>query len=78
MSPYPHPTPSPDVISYHILIPQKATTALEEEVYEVLAAEAHIVERPDHFLTAAEEQSLEELNAEEVPSRLYRTRGLLS
>ena len=45
---------------------QKPTNKLEEEIYEALEADAHVIERPDHFLTEAEEKSLEELNAEEV------------
>ena len=45
---------------------KKPTNKLEEEIYEALEAEAHVIERPDHFLTETEEKSLAELNAEEV------------
>lgn len=49
---------------------QKTTSKLEEEIYEALAADSHVIERPDHFLTEAEEKSLEQLNADEVIGRV--------
>ncbi|KAL5265131.1 hypothetical protein ACHWQZ_G006017 [Mnemiopsis leidyi] len=60
---------------------KKPTNKLEEEIYEALEADAHVIERPDHFLTEAEEKSLEELNAEEAELRreeLCKMRALLS
>ena len=60
-------------LQWHVILittSQKPSGKLEEEIYEALAADAHVVERPDHFLTEAEEKSLEELNAEEVSSEL--------
>ena len=36
----------------------------------MLSAEQHVLERPDHLLTEAEERSLEELTAEEVRESL--------
>ena len=41
-------------------------SALEEEIYEVLEKDAHVLEREGQMLTEAEEQTLEELTVEEV------------
>ena len=50
---------------------QNLRSALEEEIYEVLEKDAHVLEREGQMLTEAEEQTLEELTVEEVtaPSR---------